>query len=536
MEILAARFTLAAAVLAALPCFAAEPAQAPRAPAPTPVLDAVRAAAVELQAAAGKGNAIKRLDALAAFKPTPGTAEKLVKVFGNDHPFTVTRVAGPKAQAVYRFGLQPLDYTGEDDTHTSWTELAILANVGNGGRAVTMQGQWDALAIEDKLMRTSVHGMRLEGKQALGAGGLWFGKAQFDIDGATFAAKAIPGAEIALEQVRIATSTAQRAKVMDVHYGVAVKSVTAFGEQVDDFRLATRVTNLGIKQMAEFQAASEQAGAGQTPAQRMETMQASFKRFAKGAMASGSAIEIDDLSMRYRGNTASLKGHVGFEGAAAGEADTLPAMLKKIAARFDVRVPVALLQDVTRAIARKQASAGRPANEQAIEQVAQSMTDVVLGRLLGGGYARIEDGVLVSVIEIKDGKLRVNGKEIAFPTVSPAAPGAPPRTPPGASYMPARRMEGSCTLPPYPDEVLRQNLPLAMTARFIVGFDGRVRDVILEAPSAWPEFDRAALAAMATCSYAPALHNGQPFDSPLSWKVVRDPAQEAPAGTENPAR
>jgi TonB family protein len=539
VKILVARLTVAAAVLAGLPSFAAGQPNPLPAPPPSPVRDAMLAAAMELQGAAGgKGTAVQRLDALTTFKHTPETAQKLLKVFGNDHPFKVARSTAPKGQLAYRLSLQPLDYRGDDGGHTEWTELSALATVGNGGRALEIKGRWDAFSTEDKLVRMSMRGMRLDSKQTLGAGGLWYGKAQIEIDSVK-AGAVLQGAGMSMDDIRVTTGVVQRAKVMDVHYGVSIKSIAAAGEQVDAFHLGARVTNLDIGQMAEFNAAAGKASADLKPAQRLAAMEPMFKRFASAMLARGTAIEIDDLSARYRGNTASLKGRIGLEGDATADLDNLAAVFKKIVARFEVRVPVALLQDVSRAIARQQAPAGQPVNEQAIEQVAQGMTDVALGRLLGGGYARLEDGVLVSLIEIKDGKLRVNGKEIAFPALGTVTPGAPPRAPapaPGASYMPARRMEGSGTLPPYPDEVLRQNLPLAMTARFTVGADGRVRKPSLAAASAWPEFDRAALAAIATCSYAPALRNGQPVDSPMSWKVVRDPAQEPPAGAENPAR
>ena len=535
MNSLVARLTVAAAVLAALPCSAAAPAAARVTPLPGPVLDAVVAAVMELQAATATGSPAKRLDAMAGFQPTPATAAKLVKVFGNDHPFSVIRTAAPKGQLGYRLSLQPLDYTGEDGAHTEWTELSAQATLANGGHTLAIKGQWAALTADDKYVRMSMRDMRFDSRQTLGAGGLWFGKAQGDIASARAEAKGT-GIGLALDDIRLATSVVQRAKLMEVHYGLTVKSVALLGEQADDFRLAARLTNLDIGEMAALKAASERPMAGLAPVQQLEALAPVFKRFARAMLAHGTAVEIDDLSLRYKGRAATLKGHIGFAGAAE-DIDSLPALLKKIVARLELRVPVALLQDAARAVARKQVPAGQPVNEQAIEQVAQGMTDVVLGRVLGGGYARLEDGVLVALIEIKDGTLRVNGKEILLPGVppqAPAPPGAPPRMPgPSAAYLAARRLDGSCTLPPYPDEVLRQNLPLAMSARFIVGADGRVRELVLAKASAWPEFDRAALAAIGTCRYAPALRNGQPSDSPMRWNVVRDPAQEAPAGTEN---
>ena len=56
---------------------------------------------------------------------------------------------------------------------------------------------------------------------------------------------------------------------------------------------------------------------------------------------------------------------------------------------------------------------------EAIGQTAQSVTDIIVGKLLDRGLAKLANSVLSSTIDIKGGKMRFNGKDVAFP--APAA-------------------------------------------------------------------------------------------------------------------
>jgi uncharacterized protein YdgA (DUF945 family) len=71
---------------------------------------------------------------------------------------------------------------------------------------------------------------------------------------------------------------------------------------------------------------------------------------------------------------------------------------------------------------------GQPVSEQAVAQMAQTITDTIVGQALAKGLARIDNGYLESNLEFRNGILRVNGKEVALPKFEPA-PAAAPATP-----------------------------------------------------------------------------------------------------------
>jgi TonB family protein len=91
--------------------------------------------------------------------------------------------------------------------------------------------------------------------------------------------------------------------------------------------------------------------------------------------------------------------------------------------------------------------------------------------------------------------------------------------PPGA--LQARRIEESCRLPDYPDEVVSRDKPLRATFAYRVDVDGNVRDARVAAPSRVPAWDQAALEAVGRCRYIPALQDGKPIEVQMSWSVMR---------------
>jgi TonB family protein len=472
-----------------------------------------------------------RLDALAAFRHSPDTAQKLLKVYGSEQPWTLTRAPAAKGGQDYLGRLAQVHYVGERGETIDWAEMRITTSLDKAGRNMTARGGWPSLVAEDKDMRFSLRDMRLASKQARGFGDLWFGDAQVDIAGMKVDAKG-PGVNVALDDIRLRTAVIARPKSVEVAYGVTVRAISVAGERVDNFRLATRVTNIDKATMLEITAlADKREAASGTPEQQLAAITPMLKQMGKAAIKHGTALEIDELSARFHGNTVSLKGRVGLEGAVEADLDSLATLVKKIVAHFDVKVPVAVLRDISTAVAARQASA--QANPQPVANIAQTMTDIMVGKAINSGYARMEKDVLVSSIDFRGGVLRINGKELALPSFAPPA-GQPPaprsiaRASPALALLQARRIEERCALPDYPQEVVRLDQPLRLTMRFTVGADGALRELALAAPSQYPAYDQAVLAAAASCVYLPALRNGEPVDMPMTWQVVRAPGATRP--------
>lgn len=97
-------------------------------------------------------------------------------------------------------------------------------------------------------------------------------------------------------------------------------------------------------------------------------------------------------------------------------------------------MPVALVtnaaRDITRAGMLKK-NPGQPVDETAPAKMTEQVRDMLVGKAVGSGYATLEKNVLVSVIDLSDGKLTANGKPIELPTPKKPAPAdAPEQAPP----------------------------------------------------------------------------------------------------------
>jgi TonB family protein len=96
----------------------------------------------------------------------------------------------------------------------------------------------------------------------------------------------------------------------------------------------------------------------------------------------------------------------------------------------------------------------------------------------------------------------------------------------------ARRIEESCRLPDFPDEVLAQDRPLRASFAWRVDSEGKVENVRVTAPSGYPAWDQAIVEGMAQCRYIPALQGGKPIGLQIDWNVMREaggPRSPSPA-------
>jgi len=150
------------------------------------------------------------------------------------------------------------------------------------------------------------------------------------------------------------------------------------------------------------------------------------------------------------------------------------------------------------------------------------MTDLVVGKLVGPGFARLENDVLVSTLVWKNGVLTANGKPVPLPKPAPPGAAAPAAAAPGpGSFLQARLVEGSCTLPGFPNDVVRADRALRQRIEFTIGADGRVKDAQVTQPSGFPDYDRAMLQALGQCTYVPALRDGKPIELRSARETVR---------------
>lgn len=529
----AAGGVLLAALLSPAIAPAAAPAvdTAPAAAKPSPATSALQALLRELQRPEDrKLPATVQLERIATRQPSAATAERLRASFGTDLLYRLERQPPQAGRTDWRLTIPALHHAPAEGTAFDWTEGRVDFQFNPAGTTARVRGAMDALTAQDATARFTARGIVLDSDQKRGSDALWYGKARVAVAGVEVLARE-QNMALDLSGLSVDVAVTDKRKTADIGYDLRVGRVAVAGEQVDALRFALRLTNLDKASLLALSDAEARSTAGfetMTPQQQAAALAPLMRGLGKAVLARGTTVEIDEISAAYHGARAVIKGRVALQGATQADLDDPKALLRKLVARFDVRVPVALVREIAGTVAAKQAAQqGKPSDAQSVAQLRQSMTDVVVGRLLGGGFARLDDDVLVSTVEWRNGELRANGKPVPLPT--PAAPSASvAANVRGADFLQARRLDGSCTMPDYPDEVVRQDLALEAVFGFVVTADGKVATPTVARASAFPDYDRSVLAALSQCRYAPALRRGQPFDLATTWRLVRVPGSQRP--------
>jgi TonB family protein len=537
VKVLLLRSTLAASLLAAVSAPAADQPRVPAAPAvpPAPSLAvvALQSLLAELQQPGDRLlPATVRMERLAAHGPSPQTAGQLRAAFGTERLYTLERRPAQAGRIDWRLTFPALRYVQPQGTVFDWNEGWADFRFNQAGTTAAVDGGWGLLAVEDAQTRMAARGITLKGAQQRGQGGLWYGATRIDVAGVDIKSKT-DSTVVGLTGLGMAVKVSEKKNSADMAYDTRIGRMDVGGERIDDLRFAFRITNIDKAALIDISEAGARRGnelARLAPEQQMDAMKPLLRSFGKAAVARGAAIEIDEIAASYHGARASIKGRVAVQGGAAADLDNLPALVGKIVARFDIRLPAALVREIAGAIAAKQAAQQGKANDpQALAQLRQSVGDIAIGKLLGDGYARMENDVLVSTVEWRGGELRANGKPVNLgpgpARMPPPAPGFPAAD---ADLLQARRIDGSCTLPAYPDEVVRQDQSFIALTNIAVGADGTVKHAAMARPSKYPDYDRALVAALAQCRYVPALMRGQPVDATLPWQLVRTPGTARP--------
>jgi uncharacterized protein YdgA (DUF945 family) len=442
---------LSAAILLSFPVVAAEtqpiksgktaPAPTMAAPAkaasPMPksdLFDAVKAMGEELQAAMGvaEGNPSVYLDKIVDFHYTDATQAKLDKVFGPAGGLTIKHAPADAGMLHYQIALPANSYTEASGPQLTWTDLSADLMLNKAGTTMSSRGSWSQFTVAGKDMTMVMKDMTVSSNQTRMGENIWLGKVEAGI-------ASITAGPVTLSSLSFSGGASAKGKLITAGYDGRIKTIEAMGKQVDDLHIAARLTNIDAKTMEKFSRDFNGGMKNLSPEQKLAAMKPIFKALGKSMAANGSAFEIDDLSLGFLANRASIKGKVSMGKTTDADFSNFDAFGKKLIVRLNVRVPVAMVTDVSKAfLAQDAASKHQTMSDEALAQGAQSVTDMVVGKLLTSNMAKLENGVILSLIEFKTGKLYFNGKEVPLPTSSNAnkAPVARPAAP-AAAPLPA---------------------------------------------------------------------------------------------------
>jgi uncharacterized protein YdgA (DUF945 family) len=301
-----------------------------------------------------------------------------------------------------------------------WAALNAKVELDKEGRRMVSSGSWPSFSVHGAKSGVTVSDMSLSGDQTRSIGDMWLGKGNYRIGSVAFS-DGKGNDVIIINDMTMETNVVERNKAASIGFDMRVKALKVAGEQVDHFRFASRMVNVDMK---AFDALSNAIAAGEKqmdPTKAFISAKPELIAFGKTMAARGTAIEIDEISASFRGHKAMINGRVSLAPMKDADFATAQAFVKKLVARIEVKVPLALVSEVAGAVTRKQAEAkGQPMADGAVAQASQGITDAMVGKAVTSGYGRVENDMLVTVIEFKNGKLTLNNKEMQMPARPPA--------------------------------------------------------------------------------------------------------------------
>ena len=370
----------------------------------------------ELRAAQGdERNMVKLLDAQTKFEFSPELRPKLKEIFGAERPLPMRRVPGAKGQINYVAKLAPHLWVQGNGTDFSWTELTAKISTDKAGRAMNANLSWPSLVIARQEGSANVQNMSMISKQLRGADGVSYGTATFGIGSIVVRDAATGGKEARelarFEDMQARSETVRRGSMAEIGYRSSIKAIVVGAERVERTNFAFRLTNIPAKVMAELdQSLRAQEGSQLAPDAQQEVMMRKLKDFGKRLIQAGATLTIEDISSAYRGNVAAIKGRFTFQNVVEADFGSVAVLLKKMVAHLEVRVPVALIKDIGRAVTSKSVPPDTPDAAKQIDAGADAMVSFVVGKAVTDGFAVVEKDELRSTIDFKDGQLTINGK------------------------------------------------------------------------------------------------------------------------------
>lgn len=429
--------------MASFPAMATSATDHPKAVDVKPVSNmgaALEAASSELEQrfGMGKGNPVPILDKLAVFEFSAPTAEKLKKVFGSARPYTLARAPAPAGMIAFDFSVPAHNYADVNEQNWSWSALKINMVTDEAGRTLASTGSWPAFVVDAKPLKFTVNNITLDGKQTRNSDDVWIGSARANAASVEIVSKD-ELFRMTMDKLSVTSVVEPNGSDYDLGSDFRVELITVMDEKIEDLRANMRMSKLDLK---AFELLSNEIRKKTKPGAepKLDDFAPQMKAFAKGMSARGTAIELTELSVGYLGHRALLKGRFSLGKTVDKDFKSTAALLKKMDARFEMRVPLALVSAATRKITLAQAAKQtEPTSPEAIDATVKSMTDMYVNMAVDGGYARLDGDVLVSMLEYKAGQLAVNGKAIAMPASAGKTPAARARKPAAGSKKPAPR-------------------------------------------------------------------------------------------------
>jgi uncharacterized protein YdgA (DUF945 family) len=233
--------------------------------------------------------------------------------------------------------------------------------------------------------------------------------------------------DLKLDDMTMKSDVRKHGRMLDFNLDYLVKSTNWGSDGLGPTHMALRIVNLDAKQFDEMTRKMEKLDESKlTKAEQLAVMTEMMKEFAVTSMNQGAALDIQDISAQYHGMTAGLNGRISFKNIQRTDLESPKLFGEKVVARFNIHVPVALVNEVARAFARislkqqnisnqLQHKAQSPVTDELVNATAKLVVAKVMDNFLNKKYISIKHETVLSTVEFKLGKLFINGQSVSLP-------------------------------------------------------------------------------------------------------------------------
>jgi hypothetical protein len=342
-----------------------------------------------------------RLDQASSRAMSEAEKTALREVFGTEQVLDIRRLPGKGRQAEYSLRI-PGHQLERDGQHTEWQDVQARFSVDASGKRYSSSGAWPGIQLQDKDDTISVANVRFSAQQTRDVSGIWLGKSHADAERISLQSKKAP-INVQFEHATVDSNSKRQGKKIDAFAETGASRMLVAGTAIEQLHFAFNLRGMDADTLKTYREASRQRHAGDMPDKEAAAadIKQSLAMFRQLALKGGS-VEVSDISGIFEGAKFQIKGRVAMPGLTEADLDSSAKTLAKLDAQLDISLPLPILHAIARGIVH--VTNEKAGKEQLREQDAY---DVMLGKLLGSGYARMEKEKLVAHLEIKHGMLRI---------------------------------------------------------------------------------------------------------------------------------
>ncbi|WP_284198387.1 DUF945 family protein [Chitinimonas prasina] len=354
-----------------------------------------------------------KLERIEKFDFSEPTQQRLKKLFGNARPLHFSKQKLADGDIAVDFKLDPLKYHDEPAASLmNWSGMAGRALVKSDMRRVTMTASSDTLDMDNKELTLKATGLTMASSQMKGPLDLWFGNGEARVEQVTVTPKRLP-MTVQLHALRYGFDMQAKGKTVVIGYTGSIKAIKWGEDSVEDANLAVRISGLQLEALAAMNKdAKAQAAKKQVPAAQLDAALAMVMKHGVAMVKQGVVLDVDDISARYHGHKAQIKGQVKLAKLTDRDLQNFDRIMKKVQLRFDASVPLGMVRELSRTMMAKQGGEG--VDKQQLDEASEQMVRSGIDTLKQNNWARLEGDVLRSTLVMNQGKLLLNGKPLSL--------------------------------------------------------------------------------------------------------------------------